>query len=117
MRMLNRLEPYFFVVLRVAAGVLFACHGLQKLFGLFGGHRMPLISQFGLAGVIEFGGGIIIAIGVPVIAPIAALIAAAEMVYAYATVHAPRGLFPIQNAGELALLYCAIFLFVAMRNR
>lgn len=116
-RVLNRLEPYFFVVLRVVAGVLFAFHGVQKLFGLAGGQRVPLIGQFGLAGIIEFAGGIIIALGIPTVTPIVALIAALEMITAYTIAHAPRGLVPIQNGGELALLYCATFLFVAMRSK
>lgn len=106
------LKPWVFTWLRVAAGLLFAQHGLQKLFGLLGGRQAALMSQMGLAGIIEFGGGVLIAIGLftrPV-----ALIAVAEMAYAYIVVHAPRGWAPIQNGGELALLYFSIFLFVAM---
>jgi putative oxidoreductase len=107
----NTLKPWVFTLLRVFAGLLFAQHGVQKLFGLIGGRAMPLMSQMGLAGVIELGAGVLIALGLftrPV-----ALIAVAEMTYAYVTVHAPRGPWPIMNAGELALLYFSIFLFVA----
>jgi putative oxidoreductase len=111
---LGRFAPHFYALLRIVAGLLFACHGAQKLFGVLGGHQMPLISQMGLAGVIEFGGGLLIAVGF--FASVAAIIACGEMAYAYFTVHAPKGTFPIQNAGELAVLYCFLFLYVAARG-
>jgi putative oxidoreductase len=59
----NTLKPWVFTLLRVVAGLLFAQHGVQKLFGLIGGRAMPLMSQMGLAGVIELGGGVLIALG------------------------------------------------------
>src|SRR5262245_16460264 len=111
---LGRFAPYFYALMRIAAGLLFACHGAQKLFGVLGGHRVPLMSQLGLAGVIEFGGGLLIALGF--FASIAAFIASGEMAYAYVTAHAPRGTFPIQNGGELAVLYCFLFLYIASRG-
>jgi putative oxidoreductase len=113
-RILGRFTPQFYALLRVVAGLLFACHGAQKLFGVLGGHRVPLMSQFGLAGVIEFGGGLLIALGL--FASIAAFIAAGEMVVAYFQVHAPKATFPIENAGELAVLYCFLFLYIAARG-
>ena len=112
--LLGRFAPYFYALMRIVVGLLFMCHGAQKLFGVLGGHRMPLMSQMGLAGVIEFGGGLLIAMGL--FASIAAFIAAGEMAYAYFTVHAPKGTFPIQNAGELAVLYCFVFLYIASRG-
>jgi putative oxidoreductase len=111
---LGRFAPYAYALLRFVAGVLFACHGAQKLFGAFGGHRMPLATQMGAAGIIEFGCGILIAIGL--LTSIAAIIAAGEMAVAYVQVHAPRGLVPIQNGGELAVLYCFLFLYIATRG-
>ena len=60
---LTALSPYFYVALRVAAGLVFAQHGAQKLFGLLGGQAVALSSQRGLAGIIEFVGGILIALG------------------------------------------------------
>lgn len=113
-RILGRVAPYAYAILRIVAGVLFACHGAQKLLGLFGGHQVPYLSLFGLAGVIELVGGVMLAVGflaVPV-----AVVASAEMVYAYGAMHAPRGTWPIRNGGELALLYAAIFLYVACRG-
>jgi putative oxidoreductase len=104
-------------LLRVMAGLLFAQHGAQKLFGLLGGFgpppggRVALVSVFGLAGVIEFFGGLMIALGI-LTRPIA-FIAAGEMAVAYFTAHAPRGLWPILNQGEPAVLYCFVFLYLA----
>jgi putative oxidoreductase len=109
-----RFEPYAYLVLRIVAGSLFIFHGLQKLLGMFGGQEVQLLSRFGVAGVIETVGGALIAVGgftVPV-----ALLASAEMASAYYLGHYPRGRWPIENGGELALLYCAIFLYVATRG-
>jgi putative oxidoreductase len=111
---LGRFAPVAYALLRIVAGLLFACHGAQKLFGVLGGQRVPLASQFGAAGVIEVVGGLLIAIGL--LTSIAAIIAAAEMAVAYFQVHAPGGLWPIQNRGELAVLYCFVFLYIATRG-
>ena len=75
---------------------------------------MPLASQMGAAGVIEFVGGILIAIGL--LTSVAALIASGEMAVAYFQAHAPRGTWPIQNGGELAVLYGFLFLYIATRG-
>lgn len=113
-RFLGRLAPRIYAVLRIVAGLMFAVHGAQKLLGLFGGQQVPLMSQFGLAGVIELVGGILIAIGL--FTSIAAFIASGEMAAAYFIAHAPRGPMPIQNDGELAVLYCFLFLYIAARG-
>ena len=111
------LKPIAHTVFRVLAGLLFAQHGAQKLFGLLGGFggtpgaKAPLMGMMGLAGVIEFGGGLLIAIGF-FTRPVAAL-AAAEMAFAYFTVHLPQGFWPIQNQGELAMLYGATWVYFA----
>jgi putative oxidoreductase len=101
-------------LLRIAAGFLFLQHGLQKLFGLFGGVQgsaVPLMSQLGVAGVIETAGGLFLIIGL-FTRPVAALLIA-EMIAAYFIAHLPQGRWPIQNQGELALLYASIFAFLA----
>ena len=108
---LGRFSPYLFALLRIIAGLAFAQHGAQKLFGLLGGQAVELTSQRGLAGIIEFVGGIMIAIGL-FTSPVA-FIASGEMAWAYFQNHAPRGFWPIQNGGELAVLYCFIFLYFA----
>jgi putative oxidoreductase len=108
---LASLAPYFYAALRIAAGLAFAQHGAQKLFGLLGGQAVALSSQRGLAGIIEFVGGILIALGL-FTTPVAFL-ASGEMAWAYFQNHAPKGPFPIQNGGELAVLYCFIFLYLS----
>lgn len=113
-RVLGRFSPQFYALMRIAAGLLFACHGAQKLFGLFGGQQVPLASMFGLAGIIEFVGGLMIAIGF--LTGTAAFIASGEMAYAFFTAHLPRGPVPIRNGGELAVLYCFVFLYIASRG-
>ena len=109
---LGRFSPYLYAALRIIAGAAFAQHGAQKLFGVLGAKQaLPLMSQMGLAGVIEFVGGIMIALGL-FTSPIA-LLASGEMAWAYFQSHAPRAFWPIQNGGELAVLYCFIFLYFA----
>ncbi len=113
-RWLGRLSEFVYAALRLVAGGLFACHGAQKLFGVLGGHQMTGNPMMTAAGIIELIGGALIALGLA--AGWAAFIASGEMAYAYFTMHAPRGLWPIANGGELAALYCFIFLYVATRG-
>jgi putative oxidoreductase len=106
-------------VLRIGAGALFCEHGVQKLFGLLGGFGGPgqtaiLASRFGVAGVLEFVGGLLLVAGLfsrPV-----AVVLLLEMLVAAATAHLPRGGWPIQNGGELALLYALIFAVIAVHG-
>lgn len=111
---LGRFAPQIYALLRMVTGVLFAAHGAQKLLGMFGGQQVPLTSQFGLAGVIELVGGLMIAAGV--FSSLVAFVASGEMAFAYFQAHAPRGLFPVQNGGELSVLYCFLFLYLATRG-
>jgi putative oxidoreductase len=113
-KMLARAEPVLYSLLRIVAGLLFAQHGAQKLFGVLGGKAVPLASQSGLAGLIEFVGGLLIAIGL--FTPIAAFIASGQMAAAYFIAHAHQGFWPILNRGELAALYCFVFLYIAFRG-
>ena len=113
-RVLGRFSPQLYAVMRIVVGLLFACHGAQKLFGVLGGHQFALASKFGIAGVVEFFGGLLIAVGF--FTGTAAFIASGEMAYAYFTQHMPRHGFPIENGGELAVLYCFVFLYVASRG-
>ncbi len=104
-------------VLRIGAGLLFMQHGAQKLFGWFGGFggepgaTAALFSQMGLAGVLEFFGGLLIVLGL-LMRPVALLLVL-QMIAAYFIAHVPQGPVPIQNGGELALLYALIFAFLA----
>ncbi len=108
MKFLN--ARYIYAALRIVAGFLFACHGAQKLFGALGGERQtdPLMMT---AGIIEFFGGLMIMLGLW--AGPAAFISSGEMAVAYFMVHAPQGLWPIQNHGELAALYAFLLLYIA----
>jgi putative oxidoreductase len=100
--------------MRITFGLLFWFHGVQKLFGLFGGSVQPFGSLRWIAGVIETGGGVLLALGL--FTPWTALLASGEMAAAYFQSHAPRETWPIQNGGELAVLYCFAFLYVAARG-
>jgi putative oxidoreductase len=113
-RVLGRFAPQLYAIMRIAVGLLFACHGAQKLFGVLGGQQVTLASQSGLAGVIELVGGVMIAIGF--LTGTVAFIASGEMAFAYFLAHMPRGGLPIQNGGELAVLYCFVFLYIAARG-
>lgn len=111
---LRKLEPWTYVLFRVVVGALFVFHGLQKLFGLFGGQRVDYFSRLGAAGVIEAVCGALVAVGF--YAAPAALVASGEMFAAYYLAHLGRGWWPIQNGGELALLYAVSFLYIACRK-
>ncbi len=100
-----------FGLARLVIGFLYACHGAQKLFGVLGGTAQYGHTKMMIAGIIEFGCGVLIAIGL--VARFAAFIASGEMAVAYFTTHAPHGFWPIMNKGELAVAYCFFFLFVA----
>jgi len=109
-RILSRLATPIYNLMRFAFGILFWFHGAQKLFGWFGGQKVELASLMGLGGVIEFVGGLLIATGL--LTQIAAFICAGQMAVAYLMFHADKALFPIQNQGELALLYMFGFLYI-----
>jgi putative oxidoreductase len=117
------LARYTHAILRITAGLAFMIHGAQKLFGMFGGvdgqgMTPPLMSLFGLAGVLEFFGGLLIVLGLftrPV-----AFILAGEMAVAFFQAHVFGGggfnLNPVLNRGEGAYLFCFIFLFLAFNG-
>ena len=101
-------------ILRVIAGFLFIQHGAQKLFGFLSsnpGATPPLLSLVGVAGILEFFGGLFILVGLftrPV-----AFILSGLMAVAYFMAHAPRGFWPLQNGGELAAFYSFFFLYMS----
>jgi putative oxidoreductase len=108
---LSRYSEVLYSLMRLVVGLLFACHGAQKLFGVLGGQVSTGKPLMLVAGVIEFGGGLLIAVGL--LTRLAAFLAAGEMAAAYFMAHAPQGSWPIVNKGELAVVYCFLFLFVA----
>ena len=120
--MLNRLlapltEPVY-VVLRVVAGLMFAFHGIQKLFGVLTENPPPVASQLWIGGVIELVCGLLIALGL--FTMWAAFLASGTMAVAYIQFHWKFSFgaefFPGINRGELALLYAFLFLFFACRE-
>jgi putative oxidoreductase len=113
-RWLGRHSEAAYALLRIVTGLLFACHGAQKLFGAFGGQVMTHVPKMLVAGVIEFGCGLLIAIGLA--ASWAAFLASGLMAFAYFMSHFPNGFWPIVNKGELAVVYCFLFLYMATRG-
>ncbi|HEX7241074.1 MAG TPA: DoxX family protein [Longimicrobiaceae bacterium] len=116
---MSRFEEVTLALLRVAAGLMFAQHGAQKLFGAFGGMggsgaKAEIASLMGVAGILELVGGLLIAIGLftrPV-----AFVLAGQMAAAYFMAHASQGFWPILNQGEMAALYCFVFLYLSSRG-
>lgn len=105
------------LLLRVVAGAMLMQHGGQKLFGFphsagraFAG-APEIFSQMWIAGVLETFGGLLLVLGL--LTRVVGFILAGELAVAYFTAHAPRAFFPILNQGELAALYCFVFLFFA----
>jgi putative oxidoreductase len=109
---LGRYTSYGFALFRIVAGLMFTMHGTQKLFGIPGGKPgVPIGSMLGVAGITELICGLLILLGL--FGSIAALIASGEMAVAYFLAHFPRAFWPIVNQGELAVLYCFAFLYIA----
>ncbi|MFE9744248.1 DoxX family protein [Saccharothrix saharensis] len=113
MNIFDRGREQAIAVFRIVVGVLFMCHGAQKLFGVLGSKGAVSITDWpsGPAGLIELVGGALIVIGLGT--RIAALISSGAMAYAYFVVHQHAGLLPIQNKGELAAVYAWVFLLLA----
>jgi len=112
---IGRFSAHTFALLRIVSGLMFAMHGTQKLLGwppMPPGMTGPLPPLMKVAGGIELIGGLLIAIGL--FTGIAAFITSGEMAVAYFMGHAAHGPFsPLENKGELAVLYCFVFLFIA----
>jgi putative oxidoreductase len=105
-------SPRMLSVLRIITGLLFMEHGTQKLFG-FPSSPNPgpaLLSLLGVQGILELIGGLLILIGF-LTRPVT-FILAGDMAVAYFMAHAPRGFLPVLNGGQLAILYCFVFLYL-----
>jgi putative oxidoreductase len=90
-------------------------HGLQKMFGLFGGMgghgaRVTVFGLLMVAGILETAGGSLLLLGL--FTRITAFILCGEMAFAYFHAHFPRGFWPIRNGGELPIIYCFVFLYL-----
>ncbi len=111
-RFLGKYAPQLFAILRVIAGLMWTMHGTQKLFGWPGGKNPATDPLRITAGLIEVIGGPLIAIGF--LTSWAAFVAGGMMAVAYFKSHAdPVFSWPIMNRGELAVLYCFLFLYFA----
>ncbi|OLE18470.1 MAG: DoxX family protein [Betaproteobacteria bacterium 13_1_20CM_3_63_8] len=109
----NTWAPRLLSVLRIVTAFLFMAHGMQKLLSFPAPPPAPpaLFSLIGIAGLLELLGGALLIVGLftrPV-----AFILSGEMAFAYFMAHAPQGFWPIVNRGELAALYCFVFLYLA----
>jgi putative oxidoreductase len=122
-RFLGRYAPYIYAILRIVTGFLFLMHGTQKVLGF--PYRPPkppatpppsqiMAALSGASGYLELILGLLILIGL--FGGWAGFLASGMMAVAYFAAHQPRGIFPIQNAGELAALYCFVFLYIAARG-
>lgn len=120
--MLDRLlapatEPVY-AAMRIITGLLFAFHGVQKIFGVLTENQPPVGSQLWIGGLIELVAGLLIAVGFLTV--LAAFLSSGTMAVAYVQFHWKFALgsafFPGVNRGELALVYAFVFLFIACRG-
>lgn len=115
MNFMRAYEPQTYALLRIVTGFLFLWHGMQKLFG-FPGEMLPGVPRFIIwtAGPIELVGGVLVMIGL--FTRGAAFLSSGLMAFAYWMGHGTHALLPVQNQGELAVIYCFVFLFISARG-
>jgi putative oxidoreductase len=108
---LNRYAPHALALLRIVAALLFMEHGTQKLFGIPPTEMSPTFASLPwFAGVIEFVGGVLVLVGL--FTRPAAFVMSGTMAVAYWMVHAPQSVFPVENGGDAAILFCFVFLYL-----
>lgn len=111
MNVLSRYSGTVYCIMRIVVGLLFACHGGQKILGFPPVAKAMQLDAIGMiAGYIELICGFLVAFGL--LTRIAAFLASGMMAVAYFMVHAKGGFFPIINRGEPAVIYCFIFLYI-----
>ena len=118
MKLFEKYADQAYALLRIITGIMFAFHGAQKLFGVLGGFRPPAGSQLWFAGIIELCGGLAVMLGLGT--RVAAFLCSGEMAVAYFQAHWKFQLgsqfWPVVNKGELAVLYCFVFLLIATKG-
>ena len=118
MKWLGNYADYAYALLRIMSGLMFSFHGMQKILGVLSDFKPPLGSQLWFGGIIELVGGLLIALGL--FTRCAAFVASGTMAVAYFQFHWKlqfgADFFPGINKGELAVLYCFVFLFIACRG-
>lgn len=107
-----------YALLRIVTGLMFAFHGVQKIFGVLIEMQPPMFSQLWFGGLLELVGGLCVLLGFQT--RLAAFLCSGEMAVAYFQFHwkfqMDHNFFPAVNKGELAVLYCFVFLFIACRG-
>ena len=118
MKWLAKYADHAYALLRIMTGFMFAFHGAQKILGVLAEMQPPVGSQLWIGGIIELFGGLMVLLGVQT--RVAAFLCSGMMAVAYIQFHwkfqAGSALFPTINKGELAVLYCFVFLLIACRG-
>jgi putative oxidoreductase len=118
MKKLEKYADHAYALLRIVTGFMFAFHGAQKVLGVLSEFQPPMGSQLWIGGVIELVGGLAVMVGLRT--RVAAFLCSGEMAVAYFQFHWKFQLgpafFPAVNKGELAVLYCFVFLLIACRG-
>jgi putative oxidoreductase len=109
MNSLNRFADPFYCIMRLIVGLMFACHGLDKIFGAFTPKAEALPAL-----MVVIVCGFLVAFGL--LTRVAAFVASGEMAAAFFMMHAPKGLIPYVNKGELAVVYCFVFFYIFLRG-
>jgi putative oxidoreductase len=118
MKWLAKYADDAYSLMRIAAGFMFSFHGAQKILGILSDSQPAMGSQLWFGGFIELIGGLAVMLGFQT--RLAAFLCSGEMAVAYFQFHwklqMGRSFFPIINKGELAALYCFVFLYIATRG-
>jgi len=111
MNSLNRFADPFYCIMRLVVGLMFACHGLDKIFGTFSPKAEALPPLMVVGGWVEIVCGFLVAFGL--LTRLAAFVASGEMAVAFFMM---QGLIPYLNKGELAVVYCFVFFYIFLRG-
>ena len=118
MKWLGKYADYAYALMRIMSGLMFSFHGAQKILGVLSESQPPVGSQLWFGGIIELLGGLAVMLGFQTRA--VAFLCSGQMAVAYFQFHwkfqIGRMFFPALNKGELAVLYCFVFLFIACRG-
>jgi putative oxidoreductase len=118
MKWLEKYADNAYALMRIVAGLMFSFHGLQIVFGVLSENQPPVGSQLWVGGLVELAAGLAVMLGIQT--RVAALLASGTMADAYLQYHwkfqIGPNFFPAVNQGELAALYCFVFLFIASRG-